>query len=618
MRIFRNALIAGAIALQLAAVAQMLGGRVTASADDAPERMQVIERTDQMRISGTPGSNRRLAASSSAPVYAGDENESPAPVRIIAIPAASGPERGYDRSLDMEQYRTSWREGRGHGYAFIAGEWHVRYTALFDTAGVETITERNGDGVKQTIVLHGPGAPDDLVWDIETNAHAEMREGVLEFADDGGEPVFAVPPPVAWDADGKPVAAAAVFEPDIMRYHITVETDAGTAWPVTVDPSTVLPSHAGGSVYLYDIPEYSVIRSQIVGYTSTTLFRAGQRDDGYHDGARHYSIYRGFVSFPVPEMMDALACTLFVNGHSDDSEADFDIWVVGAEAYGPAIDGGDFKRFDGWQSSGTYTPTRLNDSWNSASWSSGWNAITFRTEGLDSLLAASGDTLRIAMLSYEDINNSIPSYDPESNEELVSFEISSGDAPYLSISYVAMGPPMTPADIGIPDTGPDWIDAVATTADAYADSILWYVGEAYDGATAYPDTTWRFEGLTPATAYQLQAAAWNPYGASDPADPVQASTVPRVPEPPVIQPLSPNALGFLLDPLDNPSWVEFALQDSVSGRYVDGEASPDTLRDGPPGDWGWRTYEDWGAAMGDTLGSLFPDSLYVLRAKARD
>ena len=59
------------------------------------------------------------------------------------------------------------------------------------------------------------------------------------------------------------------------------------------------------------------------------------------------------------------------------------------------------------------------------------------------------------------------------------------------------------------------------------------------------------------------------------------------------------------------------MQDSITGGYVDGDAEPDTLRPGPPGEWGWKTFYLWGSASGDTLTGLMPDSLYVLRAKAR-
>jgi len=84
-----------------------------------------------------------------------------------------------------------------------------------------------------------------------------------------------------------------------------------------------------------------------------------------------------------------------------------------------------------------------------------------------------------------------------------------------------------------------------------------------------------------------------------------------------VEPAGDRALRFVIDPLDNPEWTEFAVQDSLSGKYIDGSAEPDTLRPGPLGDWGWRTFGQWGGAPGDTLAGLSPDTRYVLRAKAR-
>jgi len=75
---------------------------------------------------------------------------------------------------------------------------------------------------------------------------------------------------------------------------------------------------------------------------------------------------------------------------------------------------------------------------------------------------------------------------------------------------------------------------------------------------------------------------------------------------------------FTLDTNNNPSYTQFAVQDSVTGWYIDATAEPESLRAPPLGEWGWRTYEQWGAALGDTLSGITPGNLYVLRAKARN
>lgn len=122
-------------------------------------------------------------------------------------------------------------------------------------------------------------------------------------------------------------------------------------------------------------------------------------------------------------------------------------------------------------------------------------------------------------------------------------------------------------------------------------------------------------GLTPDTTYRWKVRALTRFDTAE-SGAAETLTPMRTPGKPAVTPVSATSLKFVLDPADNPSWTVFAVQDSVTGLYVDAAASPDTLRPGPPGDWGRRTFAGWGAAAGDTLGGLAPDSLFVLRAKA--
>jgi len=123
-------------------------------------------------------------------------------------------------------------------------------------------------------------------------------------------------------------------------------------------------------------------------------------------------------------------------------------------------------------------------------------------------------------------------------------------------------------------------------------------------------------GLTPNTLYRWFVRAFT--ACDDSSSAADGKRTPaRTPGFTSVTPLTDTSVVFVIDPRDNPSWTEFAVQDSVTGMYVDAAAEPDTLRPGPPGEWGWRTYSEWGAASGDTLAGLRPDSLYVIRAKAR-
>jgi hypothetical protein len=123
-------------------------------------------------------------------------------------------------------------------------------------------------------------------------------------------------------------------------------------------------------------------------------------------------------------------------------------------------------------------------------------------------------------------------------------------------------------------------------------------------------------GLTPNTVYQWFVRAFTAVDDSS-ASGTSARTMARTPGATAVTPLSPTTMKFIINPLDNPAYTTFAVQDSLTGLYVDGSGEPDTLRVGPTGDWGWRTFSQWGGVLGNTLSALKPDSLYVIRAKAR-
>ncbi|MFC1573731.1 fibronectin type III domain-containing protein [Candidatus Latescibacterota bacterium] len=123
-------------------------------------------------------------------------------------------------------------------------------------------------------------------------------------------------------------------------------------------------------------------------------------------------------------------------------------------------------------------------------------------------------------------------------------------------------------------------------------------------------------GLTPNTLYEWFVRAYTA-GDDSSSSSSSARTHARIPGLTTVSSLSSNTISFILVTEDNPGTTQFAVQDSISGLYIDGSAEPETLRAGPAGNWSWRTYNQWGGAQGDTLTGLSPDSLYVIRAKAQ-
>lgn len=149
-----------------------------------------------------------------------------------------------------------------------------------------------------------------------------------------------------------------------------------------------------------------------------------------------YTIWRSFIGIPIGDLSSATvsACTLYVSGDYDNSSADFNVNVYGANEARSSIDSGDYDSFDGWVSSGTYSGTSLNETWNTSSYSAAWNALVFNTAGVDSVIAASNDTLWVALISAEDATASAPVGD-----EYIVFDgagaTGSDYKPYLSIEY---------------------------------------------------------------------------------------------------------------------------------------------------------------------------------------
>lgn len=123
-------------------------------------------------------------------------------------------------------------------------------------------------------------------------------------------------------------------------------------------------------------------------------------------------------------------------------------------------------------------------------------------------------------------------------------------------------------------------------------------------------------GLIPNTIHQWAVKAFTTIDGETTAA-VSARTLSRTPGKPAVTACSSTAMRFVIDPRDNPAPTEFAVQDSVSGWFVDADAAPHVLRAQPLGEWGWRTFAGWGAAQGDSLSGLGVNEEHGLRVKAR-
>ena len=145
-----------------------------------------------------------------------------------------------------------------------------------------------------------------------------------------------------------------------------------------------------------------------------------------------YAVRRSLLNFTIPAMSAAVACSLFLEGGADVSAEDFDIYIL-ISTYATPLGAEDFPVFDGRQTGVPHTGTVLNASWNSVDYSAGWNEIVLNEAGLAAVLAAQGGTLKLALISKKDYDNTAPTV-----SEYVIFSVITGaNKPYLHLSYVA-------------------------------------------------------------------------------------------------------------------------------------------------------------------------------------
>jgi hypothetical protein len=396
-----------------------------------------------------------------------------------------------------------------------AGGYAITYIPDEATAKLDVRREADSTKVKEFWTV-----PDNkttkLSWIVKTDAKVtwDDKGKVLSFSNGA-----TVQPPIAWDADKKPVDIDVKFENMILTYTIK---DGAYKYPLIVDPTTVVinQTHAGFTNASSGV--YTGVRdSTTSSYAYDNIPMVGQSLVG-----EIYTVYRAFFSFPIPAGLATVdACSLYVYGDDNQSVTDFNIIITGANAVRPVISKADFVRFDGHTSSGAYTGMhRLNIPWNSASYSAGWNKLIFNTVGLDSIKNASGDTLWVAMISHKDSASTAPS-----NSEYVRWNKLT-NSPYISITYESSAPATPPIvtasavsavtgttltfNGAVSDSGGATVDSVRVRfrTGAFSDSIMTVENTAV-GLDAFTiDITGRIIGAT--YTYELAGrneAGWGDY-----------------------------------------------------------------------------------------------------------
>jgi len=463
----------------------------------------VAERTETATVFDA-GGGKRMAVIRTQPVHWKDENgeykKIDTTLQARALLTAVLSKYEYETAFTKDT-KAFFDRSNVADYGIEKGEYSLDIISLVDTTGVDIKTETTTRGVKQTYILRDERVDATLKWLIDTKATAKREGDGFVFTDDEGAFLWKIEPPIAWDANMKPVpVAVSVSASDATAWQmdtLTWEVDTyGAAFPVTVDPSTEIITSTFGRYVRggYTGDTYLAQRDS----TDATQIGAvaGGVNVGQYAGVAYYT-WRGVLQFDTSgiddgAVFDSVKVMLCVN--SDNSTTDFDIRIVDATFTGEiAMDW--YNDFIGWASSGAYTPTYFADAYSTLGMPAQNDTLRIKLNatGLNAI-NKTGDT-NYFLLSSRDIDPVEPS-----GQEYVSFVSASV---YMKLWYWEYIFP-SPASFDMTVLTSTSIRSTWTNPIAGYDSLLIMNSPENTGviyATNGQATTVDKTGLTPNTLY---------------------------------------------------------------------------------------------------------------------
>lgn len=399
----------------------------------------VAERTLNAKVfPGTkPGEKR-------AQVYAGQvhyrlaEDVAKGDTLMRAIDLEVKPKPWLRRALSNRPYEITagpWTaelsDKRPEDYRLTAGAGWIEFTALHDTAGIETRVEAIAEGIKETLVLRNEKAVTTLAWEIGASGKLGLAGSAVTV--EGSD--IRVSAPVAWDAKGKPVFVLVNLLGDTLRYDVDV---AEVSWPVTVDPTATVTAESNTTGYTYfSYGDWPGVRYFEDGATDANALQVGV--------SLSYNVMRSHLALdmsgfdPSGKLITGIALKLY--GQTDNSTTDFSVYAVASYIAGNFAAGW-HNDFYGWSSNSadTYSVITYGTFYTSSFTTLGYNSINFLSypAGRDSAIAHMGagkPRFNISLLGEKDIT---PGSAPGSHQA-VTFRDESGGAeyaPYMEITWV--------------------------------------------------------------------------------------------------------------------------------------------------------------------------------------
>lgn len=217
-----------------------------------------------------------------------------------------------------------------------------------------------------------------LSWTVDTDAETVTWDNTgkrLSFYGFGGLYMFESPPPIAWDADKKPVGVTAAYDKGVLTYTIP---PGEYKYPVIVDPTVYRIAFVSAtSKGLENSSEVSFVASRngTTGSISSMIIGLSS------NGSTLWGTFRGLLRYDTSSITGTITSGNFVGNIRNDPTDDFVLRMVATTdtlASG-VVAGSMFNEIKGWAASGAYSVTYLSD------------------DALNTSAYAVGDTLRFSL-----------------------------------------------------------------------------------------------------------------------------------------------------------------------------------------------------------------------------
>ena len=263
-----------------------------------------------------------------------------------------------------------------------------------------------------------------LSWTIETDASkVEYADGTLTFRAFNDLLMFQTPPPVAWDADKKPVELKVTYLDNRLTYDIIKDK---YSYPITVDPTILRTNDTTGRLNPNGNVNFNTQRNQTDAVTASII-------TSIIEGATFstaYTTYRGLLRYLTSSVIgniDSAKVTLVVS--SLDAALSFNTRLcatsdtLNANYFNNSM----FNEFKGWAASGAYSPTYLSDTIIASSVVTVGDSVRFKLNSAGLTAINIIGTTQYFLLSADDISDTPPT----GNQYLVFEQAST----YLQIWY---------------------------------------------------------------------------------------------------------------------------------------------------------------------------------------